>query len=91
MVTVVCVAEGYPAQPRLGDAIEGIDEAVEIEGVSVFCAGVGQGMVTAGGRVLNVCGRGATVAEARARAYAGVSKISFPGMHHRSDIAKGPS
>jgi phosphoribosylamine--glycine ligase len=90
-VTVVCAAEGYPASPRTGDVIAGIEDARALEGVSVYCAGVAPGpdgeLLTAGGRVLNVCGRGATLAEARARAYDGVARISWPGMYHRSDIA----
>jgi phosphoribosylamine--glycine ligase len=93
VVTVVCASEGYPASPRVGDVIEGIDDARELEGVSVYCAGVGAGpdgsLVTAGGRVLNVCGRGPTLEIARERAYAGVGCISWPGMHHRRDIAAG--
>jgi phosphoribosylamine--glycine ligase len=91
-VTVVCAAEGYPASPRTGDAIRGIEAARALDGVSVYCAGVGQGadgeLVTAGGRVLNVCGRGPTLAEARARAYEGVAQISWDGMYHRRDIAE---
>jgi phosphoribosylamine--glycine ligase len=91
-VTVVCAAEGYPASPRGGDVISGIDEARALDGVSVYCAGVGASaagdLVTAGGRVLNVCGRGPTLAEARARAYEGVSHIRWDGMFHRADIAR---
>jgi len=90
MVTVVCASEGYPAAPRTGDPIEGVDAARAIDGVSVFCAGVGAGpdgqLVTTGGRVLNVCGRGPDLATARQRAYAGVTEISWSGMHHRTDI-----
>ena len=90
-VTVVCAAEGYPAGPRTGDVISGIEDARSIDGVSVYCAGVGTdadgALVTAGGRVLNVCGRGPTLAEARARAYEGVARIGWRGMFHRSDIA----
>jgi phosphoribosylamine--glycine ligase len=90
-VTVVCAAEGYPAGPRTGDVISGIEDARSVEGVSVYCAGVGTdadgALVTAGGRVLNVCGRGPTLAEARARAYEGVARIGWRGMFHRSDIA----
>lgn len=91
MVTVVCASEGYPVAPRTGDVIEGIDAARAIDGVNVFCAGVGADdagrLVTAGGRVLNVTGRGPDLGTARERAYAGVSQISWPGMHHRNDIA----
>ena len=48
------------------------------------------GLVTAGGRVLTVTGTGADLAEARARAYAGVAAIRFAGMHHRRDIGGPP-
>ena len=89
-VTVVLASEGYPTDPRTGDAIEGIEAARGLDGVDVFCAGVAagdNGLVTAGGRVLNVCGRGSTISEARARAYEGVRAISWPGMQLRRDIA----
>ena len=91
LVTVVCATEGYPESPRTGDVIGGIDDARALEGVEVFAAGVAAGpngdLVTAGGRVLSVTGRAATLAEARTRAYAGVARIAWPGMHCRSDIA----
>jgi len=91
MVAVVLASEGYPEAPRTGDEISGLAEAAAVEGVSVFCAGVASGpdggLVTAGGRVLNVCGRSPGFAEARERAYRGVAEISWPGMQHRSDIA----
>ena len=91
LVTVVCSSEGYPGAFRTGDVIAGIEDAASLEGVVVFCAGVARGdrddLVTAGGRVLSVTGRAATLSEARARAYAGVQRIAWPGMHHRSDIA----
>ena len=89
-VTVVLASEGYPARPRTGDVIKGI-EAAEALGVTVFAAGVGRDregrLVTAGGRVLAVTGVGATVAAARDHAYAAAGCISWPGMHHRTDIA----
>ena len=91
MVSVVLAAEHYPLLPRTGDVIEGLDEARAIEGVTICCAGVSAGahgrLLTAGGRVLSVCGRGPTIAIARERAYQGVSAISWPGMHFRTDIA----
>ena len=93
-VTVVCATEGYPASPRIGDAINGMEAASDSEQVTVFYSGVdrpGDHLVTAGGRVLAVTGKGATLAEARDRAYAGVEKISWPGMHHRVDIAAHPT
>jgi len=90
-VTVVCAAEGYPRDVRTGDRIDGIAEAEAVEGVSVFCAGVGAGpdggLVTAGGRVLAVTGQGPDLASARRRAYDAVGHVTWPGMHHRHDIA----
>lgn len=90
-VCVVLAAAGYPASPRSGDVISGIEEALQVEGALVFEAGVsrdGEGRtVTAGGRVLDVCALGATVAEARRRAYEAAGRISFAGMQYRSDIA----
>jgi phosphoribosylamine--glycine ligase len=92
-VTVVCATEGYPLHPRTGDVIEGLDAADAIDGVLVFRAGVALDdagrLVTAGGRVLAVTGLGDDLASARATAYEAVSRISWPGMHYRTDIAAG--
>ena len=92
-VTVVCAAEGYPRSVRTGDPIGGIDDAASLEGVSVFCAGVAEGvdggLRTAGGRVLAVTGRAATIPEARALAYRGAERISWTGRQLRGDIAAG--
>ncbi|MFI1518257.1 phosphoribosylamine--glycine ligase [Kitasatospora cineracea] len=89
-VTVVMASEGYPASPRTGDPIEGLD-AAEADGASVLHAGTRSGpageVLTAGGRVLSVTAVGADLAEARAKAYAGVAEISFKGAQHRTDIA----
>jgi phosphoribosylamine--glycine ligase len=93
-VCVVMAADGYPGTPRRGDRIEGIETAGALEGVTVFHAGTaldGDELVTAGGRVLGVTGRGATVAEARRRAYAGVAAVRFAGARWRTDIALVPS
>jgi phosphoribosylamine---glycine ligase len=90
-VTVVLASEGYPVAPRTGDVIEGIAEA-EATGATVFCAGVAAGeggrLVTAGGRVLAVTGTGPSVAAARDHAYRAAGCISWPGLHHRTDIAR---
>ncbi|MFM7059698.1 MAG: phosphoribosylamine--glycine ligase [Actinomycetes bacterium] len=89
-VTVVVAAEGYPTAPRTGDRIEGLEEAAAIEGVTVFHAGTraeADAILTAGGRVLTVTGRGPTIAEARSRAYAAVDQLCWPGITFRSDIA----
>jgi phosphoribosylamine--glycine ligase len=90
-VTVVCAAEGYPRSPRYGDVIEGIDQASQVEGVTVFCAGVAADetgrLVTAGGRVLDVTAMAPDLASARKRAYEAVDHIRWPGRYVRTDIA----
>lgn len=86
-VGVVLAAQGYPEAPRRGQRIEGV-ESLPAQ-AQVFAAGVEEqqgAWLTAGGRVLTVCARGADLAEARQRAYAAVSRVSFEGMHFRRDI-----
>ncbi len=88
---VVMAAEGYPGSPRKGAEISGISEAMAMSGITVYHAGTrrdGDRLVTAGGRVLSVCGRGATLEEAMTTAYRGVDKIRFDGMWFRSDIGR---
>jgi phosphoribosylamine--glycine ligase len=88
-LTVILAAGGYPAAPRTGDAIEGIDRASAVEGVVVHHAGTRDRdgrLVTAGGRVLAVTARGRSLAEARERAYRAARSIAFDGAQMRSDI-----
>jgi phosphoribosylamine--glycine ligase len=77
---------------RTGDRIEGLAEAKAVPGVTVFCAGVDSdaagNLITASGRVLSVTGQGATLAIARRQAYEAVSKLHWPGMQFRRDIAE---
>lgn len=91
-VCVVMAAQNYPAVPRTGDPIHGLDDA-ESTGAVVFHAGTRfgpQGVETSGGRVLGVTARGTTLRDAIHRAYAGVDRIRFDGMQFRHDIgAKG--
>jgi phosphoribosylamine--glycine ligase len=88
-VCVVMAAHGYPEAPQSGSVIRGA-EADFGPHVTVFHAGTRRredgALVAAGGRVLNVCALGATVAEARQRAYAAVTAIDWPESFHRSDI-----
>ncbi|HEY7401191.1 MAG TPA: phosphoribosylamine--glycine ligase [Actinomycetota bacterium] len=89
-VTVVLASGGYPGEYRTGFPIEGLEDAEALEGVVVFHAGTAerQGtVVTAGGRVLAVSALGDSIGDARARAYEAVGRISFEGMHFRTDIA----
>jgi phosphoribosylamine---glycine ligase len=88
-VTVVLASRGYPESSSKGDAIAGLDEAAAT-GAEVLHAGTAERdgeIVTAGGRVLNVTGLGATLGEARERAYAAADMIEFDGKQLRRDIA----
>ena len=88
-LTVILAAPGYPAAPRTGDVIEGIDRASAIEGAVVHHAGTIEQdgrVVTAGGRVLAVTAGGRSLAEARERAYRAARAISWGGAQMRSDI-----
>ena len=92
-VCVVLAAEGYPGKVRSGDEIHGLAEdgqlAGEGEGLVVFHAGAkrdGQRLVSSGGRVLGVTALGADLDRARARAYSGIGRIWWNGMHFRKDI-----
>ena len=90
-VGVVIASRGYPESSDTGRVISGIDAAEAVPHVSVCHAGtsiVDGALVTAGGRVLTVVGRGADFQEAIARAYAGVEKIHFDGMQYRRDIGR---
>src|SRR6185503_6987709 len=91
LVGVVLASRGYPESSESGQPIDGIDQAEALPDISVYHAGTAQRggrLVTAGGRVLTVVGRGADFAEAIARAYSGVRQISFEGMQFRKDIGK---
>jgi phosphoribosylamine---glycine ligase len=87
-VGVVIAAPGYPGEIRVGQRIDGLDDVGD---ALVFFAGVksqDDGLVTSGGRVLTVVGKGTTFQEAIDRAYAGVSRIRFDGMRYRRDIGR---
>jgi phosphoribosylamine--glycine ligase len=90
-VTVVLASEGYPGPCRTGRSINGLEDAADVDGVTVFHAGTTRNadgeMLTAGGRVFDVTARGATLAEARERVYRAVAHINFEGMQFRTDIA----
>ncbi len=88
-LSVVLAAKGYPGAPVRGSEIHGVERAVAMPLVSITHAGTkrhGQKLVADGGRVLTVTGVGADVAEARARAYAAIDVIDWPGGFCRRDI-----
>ena len=90
-VTVVLASAGYPTDPKVGEAITGIQTN---ENSYVFHAGteIRDGVLqSSGGRVLTVTGLGSDLTQARDAAYRTISRISLPGSHYRSDIALNAS
>jgi phosphoribosylamine--glycine ligase len=88
-LTVAMATKGYPGSYGKGSVIGGLDAAAALPDAVIFHAGtkaVGDKITANGGRVLNVCGMGKTVGEARTRAYAAVDKIDWPEGFCRRDI-----
>ena len=88
-VTVVLASRGYPETSSSGDEIRGLRsiDSIEVEVLHAGTAEVNGQIVTAGGRVLNVTGIGATPGEAREHAYAAARRVQFDGKQMRTDIA----
>lgn len=89
---VVLASRGYPATPKTGDLISGLEEAKRIPGIEVFHAGTAaiadSEFYTAGGRVLGLTATGADLPQALETAYQAASKITFDGMQYRRDIGR---
>lgn len=88
-VGVVLASRGYPESSENGQPIAGLDEAAGVPGAMVFHAGTARRdgrIVTAGGRVLTVVGRGPSHREAIETAYRAAAHIRFDGMQMRRDI-----
>ena len=89
-MTVIIAAAGYPASPKRGGAIDGIEAAERTPGVTVFHAGTARhssgALLGGGGRVLAVTAIAETLANARARAYRAVDAIAYADGFHRRDI-----
>jgi phosphoribosylamine--glycine ligase len=89
-VCVVMASGGYPGTFEVGKKISGLEDVEKVAGVKVFHAGTTKhddAYFTAGGRVLGVTARAASLDEAVKRAYEAVQKISFGGAYYRNDIA----
>lgn len=92
-VTVVVAAHDYPATPRTGDVIEGLDAVAQQDAPEAYVLHAGtkrdsEGrVVSAGGRVLSVTATGPGLSGARERAYQALGRIRLDGSHHRTDIA----
>jgi phosphoribosylamine--glycine ligase len=87
-VGVVLAARGYPGEVQTGQRISGLDR---VNDALVFFAGVkdnGGALVTSGGRVMTIVGKGATFNAAIDSAYSAVSQITFDGMQYRRDIGR---
>ena len=82
---------GYPARYGKGYRISGL-ESIRDADCKLFFAGVShsdiKGLVTDGGRVIHVIGKGNTLEKARTVAYNNIEKISFEGIRYRTDIGK---
>lgn len=90
-VDVVLTAAGYPDNAEVGRAISGVNEVNAMPNVHVFHANTKrtpEGLITAGGRVLNIVATGQTIAGARTLAYEAASHIHFGGIHYRRDVAR---
>lgn len=90
---VVLTSRGYPGKYEIGKMIEGVKRAKAM-GVEVFHAGTvlkSDGYYSAGGRVLNVCGRGTSLKDTMKKIYDAISFISFDNMNFRQDIGRKKS
>jgi phosphoribosylamine--glycine ligase len=90
-VGVVLASRGYPESSENDQPIAGLEEAARVEGAIVFHAGTARRngrIVTAGGRVLTVVGRGFSHREAIETAYRAAAHIRFDGMQMRRDIGR---
>jgi len=88
-LSVVMAANGYPGDYAKGSQIRGLEELPETSLEMVFHAGTAAregSIIASGGRVLNVTARGASLAEARERAYGLIDRIDWPGGFCRRDI-----
>ena len=88
---VIMASGGYPGSYEKGKIINGLDENGQVDGVTVYHAGTklsDGNIVTSGGRVLGITGKGENLEEALNKAYAAVSKISFDGAFWRTDIGR---
>ena len=86
---VVMAAKGYPGAYVKGSEIRNLEAAKAVEGVAIFHAGTARKdgkLIAMGGRVLGVTARGATLAQAQARAYRAVDLIDWPEGYCRRDI-----
>ncbi len=88
---LVLASAGYPSKPVRGEPITGLEEAQRHDGVEVFHAATvakqGQ-LLTAGGRVVNVCASGPKLRDALRLAYQAASVIQWPGKVLRCDIGR---
>ncbi len=90
-VCVVMASKGYPGDYEKGKSISGLKEVSQMEDVFVFHAGTGSKdgqMITNGGRVLGVTGLGRDIPRAIEKTYQAVEKISWEGVHYRTDIGQ---
>ena len=89
-IAVVMANRGYPGPVANGSIIRNLDAAEDVEAVTIFHAGTtarDDAILANGGRVLNVCATGASISQARDRAYRAIAKVDWPEGFYRKDIA----
>ncbi len=90
-LAVVMASKGYPDAAVKGTEIKGIEDAANVEGVTIFHAATERRdgrLYATGGRVLDVCALGRDVAQAQNRAYEAAARIDWPGGFYRRDIGR---
>jgi phosphoribosylamine--glycine ligase len=90
-VCVVMASHGYPEAYERDKPIAGVEHAAQEPGVAVFHAGTARRdgrLVTDGGRVLGVTARAPDLRQALDHAYQTVHRISWDGVHYRTDIGR---
>jgi phosphoribosylamine---glycine ligase len=90
-VCVVLASGGYPETSDVGKMISGLPRAAAVPGALIFHAGTAaynNAVISSGGRVITVVGRGATYQQAIDVAYEAVSHVKFDGMQYRKDIGR---
>jgi phosphoribosylamine--glycine ligase len=90
-VCVVMASNGYPGNYEKGKVIRGLEDVERMKDVFVFHAATaseGGNVLTSGGRVLGVTGLGENIPEAIKTTYQAVSRITWDGVHYRTDIGK---
>jgi phosphoribosylamine--glycine ligase len=87
-VTVALVSGGYPGEYKTGKSIGGLEKEVE---ALIFHAGTkkqNDHVLTDGGRVLAITGKGVSLEDARTQVYQTAAQVHWDGLYYRKDIGQ---